>query len=148
MMPYPGRVLAIDYGSRRVGVAVSDPTRLIAQGVTTLRNDENLLEGMRHLIREHDAVRVVVGMPYAPDGGKGAKALEIERFIKELEKVAGVPVDTWDESYSSADARQVFVESGMRRRKRREKKRVDQMAARLMLQEYLDHHSDKRAPTD
>ena len=147
-MPYPGRVLAIDYGSRRVGVAVSDPTRLIAQGVTTLRNDENLLEGMRHLIREHDAVRVVVGMPYAPDGGKGAKALEIERFIKELEKVAGVPVDTWDESYSSADARQVFVESGMRRRKRREKKRVDQMAARLMLQEYLDHHSDKRAPTD
>lgn len=148
MMPYPGRVLAIDYGSRRVGVAVSDPTRLIAQGVTTLRNDENLLEGMRHLIREHDAVRVVVGMPYAPDGGKGAKALEIERFIKELEKVAGVPVDTWDESYSSADARQVFVESGMRRRKRREKKRVDQMAARLMLQEYLDHHSDKPVPTD
>lgn len=147
-MPYPGRVLAIDYGSRRVGVAVSDPTRLIAQGVTTLRNDENLLEGMRHLIREHDAVRVVVGMPYAPDGGKGAKALEIERFIKELEKVAGVPVDTWDESYSSADARQVFVESGMRRRKRREKKRVDQMAARLMLQEYLDHHSDKPVPTD
>ena len=147
-MPYPGRILAVDYGSRRVGVAVSDPTRLIAQGVTTLRNDENLLEGMRHLIREHDAVRVVVGMPYAPDGGKGAKALEIERFIKELEKVAGVPVDTWDESYSSADARQVFVESGMRRRKRREKKRVDQMAARLMLQEYLDHHSDKPVPTD
>ena len=147
-MPYPGRILAVDYGSKRVGVAVSDPTRLIAQGVTTLRNDENLLEGMRHLIREHDAVRVVVGMPYAPDGGKGAKALEIERFIKELEKVAGVPVDTWDESYSSADARQVFVESGMRRRKRREKKRVDQMAARLMLQEYLDHHSDKPVPTD
>ena len=147
-MPYPGRILAVDYGSKRVGVAVSDPTRLIAQGVTTLRNDENLLEGMRHLIREHDAVRVVVGMPYAPDGGKGAKALEIERFIKELERVAGVPVDTWDESYSSADARQVFVESGMRRRKRREKKRVDQMAARLMLQEYLDHHSDKPVPTD
>lgn len=147
-MPYPGRILAVDYGSKRVGVAVSDPTRLIAEGVTTLRNDENLLEGMRHLIREHDAVRVVVGMPYAPDGGKGAKALEIERFIKELERVAGVPVDTWDESYSSADARQVFVESGMRRRKRREKKRVDQMAARLMLQEYLDHHSDKPVPTD
>ena len=144
MTTYPGRILAIDYGSARVGVAVSDPTRLIAQGVTTLTNDDDLLEKLRSLIHDQAAVCIVVGMPYGPDGEKGSKAREVEQFMEKLKTVTEVQMDTWDESYSSVDAKRVFVQTGMKRRKRREKKRVDEMAARLMLQEYLDNHGDGR----
>ena len=91
-----------------------------------------------------DVVCVVVGMPYAPDGGKGAKGAEVETFVEELRKRVPVVIDTWDESFSSVDAHRTFVETGMKRKKRRQKPRVDEMAARLMLQEYLNHHDSKR----
>ena len=141
MAGYPGRILAIDYGTKRVGIAISDPLRVIGQGVTTLDNDKDLLRRINALVREHDAVQILVGMPYSADGGKGTKALEVERFIEELGKIVNVQIETWDESYSSVNAHRAFVEIGMKRKKRQEKKRVDEMAARLMLQEYLDHHS-------
>lgn len=139
MTAHAGRILAIDYGSKRVGVAVSDPLRVIAQGVTTLDNDEELLPKLGALIREQEATCIVVGMPYSADGGKGTKALEVEQFIGRLRKASDVRIDTWDESYSSVNAHRVFVETGMKRKKRQEKRRADEMAARLMLQEYLDH---------
>lgn len=142
----PGRVLSIDYGTKRVGVAVSDPMRVIAQGVTTLENDSTLIEKLSGVIRQHEVVHMVVGMPYSADGGKGAKAMEVEQFIGRLKSVVDLPIDTWDESYSSVNAHRVFVETGMKRKKRREKKRVDEMAARLLLQEYLDHHGTPAAP--
>jgi putative Holliday junction resolvase len=138
MTEHAGRILAIDYGSRRVGVAVSDPLRVIAQGVTTLDNGKDLIRNLCTLIRERDVTRVVVGMPYSEDGSKGSKALEVEQFIEKLKKAGDVQIDTWDESFSSVNAHRVFVETGMKRKKRREKKRTDEMAARLILQEYLD----------
>ncbi|HCV44003.1 MAG TPA: Holliday junction resolvase RuvX [Bacteroidetes bacterium] len=143
MKAYPGRILAIDYGTKRVGIAVSDPTRMIAQGVTTLNNDEHLLEALCRLVLQQEAVTILVGMPYSEDGRKGAKALEVEQFIERLKNAVDLQVETWDESYSSVNAHRVFVETGMKRKKRREKKRVDEMAARLTLQEYLDHHSQR-----
>jgi putative Holliday junction resolvase len=138
MTQYVGRVLAIDYGSKRVGIAVSDPMRIIAQGVTTLDSDSRLIENIAALLREHEVALVLVGMPYSADGGKGAKALEVERFIDELKKVVAIQIDTWDESCTSVNAQRAFIDGGMKRKKRQEKKRVDEMAARLMLQEYLD----------
>ena len=140
MTAHAGRILAIDYGSKRVGVAMSDPLRVIARGVTTLDNDKDLMQKLRSLIREEGATRIVVGMPYDADGGKGSKALQVDRFIEKLKEAGDVQIDTWDESYSSVNAHRVFVETGMKRKKRREKKRVDEMAARLMLQEYLDYY--------
>ncbi len=145
MTTYPGRILSIDYGTKRVGVAVSDPMRIIAQGVTTLDNDHNLLLKLKALVMEQEATCIVVGMPYGADGGKGSKAMEVDRFIEKLAKTIDVKIDTWDESYSSVNAHRAFVDIGMKRKKRQEKKRVDEMAARLMLQEYLDHHSSGSA---
>lgn len=139
MTEYPGRVLSIDYGTKRVGIAISDPMRIIAQGVTTLGNDETLIEELSTLARQQEVSRIVIGMPYSDDGGKGAKAMEVERFIERLKTAIDLPIDTWDESYSSVNAHRVFVQTGMKKKKRQEKKRVDEMAARLMLQEYLDH---------
>ena len=141
MKTYAGRILAIDYGTKRVGIAASDPMRIIAQGVTTLDHDKNLFQNLRAILKEQETTLIVVGMPYGADGGKGGKAMEVEKFIIDLAACTDVKIETWDESYSSVNAHRVFVETGMKRRKRQEKKRVDEMAARLMLQEYLDHHS-------
>ena len=138
MTTYPGRILSIDYGEKRVGVAMSDVTRLIAQGVATLKNDEDLFENLVQIIRKEEIVRIIVGMPYTGNGGKGKKALEVEEFIKQLKQHTSIDIDTWDESYSSVNAHRAFIDIGMKKKKRQQKYRVDEMAARLMLQEYLD----------
>jgi putative Holliday junction resolvase len=112
---------------------------MIAQGLTTLDNDPQLIDDICQLVRERGVVCIVVGMPYSEDGGKGAKAQEVDRFIGRLKKRVDVEVDTWDESYSSVEAQRALIAGGMKRKKRQQKKRVDEMAARLLLQEYLDH---------
>ncbi len=133
-----GRLLGIDYGSKRVGIALSDPLGLLARPFCTLTNDAGLINRIRDIAAEEGVVQVVVGMPYAPDGGMGEKAREVDRFVQDLRHLLEVPVETWDESYSTSEARAAFQEGGMRRKKRQEKGRVDRMAASLMLQEYLD----------
>ncbi len=135
----PGRVLGIDYGSRRVGVAVSDPLRVLAGPLAALTNDGALIDRICALAAAEEASLVLVGMPYAADGGKGRKAQEVDEFITRLRARLPVPIATWDESYTSVDAHRAFRAGGMKRKRREEKARVDVMAARLLLQEYLDH---------
>lgn len=144
MTVYPGRVLGIDYGTKRVGIAVSDPTRLLSQGVTTLQNDRLFWTRMKKILVDYDVKRIVVGMPYSLDGGKGKKATEVDDFIRTLRQHTDIPVETWDESFTSVAAHQVFRETGMKKKKRQQKHRVDEMAARLILQGYLDHHYPAR----
>ncbi len=133
-----GRVLGIDYGTKRIGLAVSDPLRVVAGGVATIPNDGHLMDRLSDLVRELGPVLIVVGMPYAPDGGKGAMAREVERFIEDVRPRFGIPVQTWDESHTSVKAQEIFRASGMPRRRRREQGRVDTMAARILLQEFLE----------
>lgn len=135
----PGRVLGIDYGSRRVGIAVSDPLRVLARGAGTMDNTTGLVGAIAEMIREEQVVLVVVGMPYAPDGGRGGKAEEVGRFVDALSHAVDVPVETWDESFTSVNARQAFIDGGMKKKQRQQKGRVDEMAARLLLQEYLEN---------
>ena len=142
MTKVQGRILGIDFGSRRVGVSISDPLGIIAQGVATIENDEGLLQRLCEIIAGRRVQLVVVGMPYGPDCGKGATAMAVDRFIRVLQEKSGVAIETWDESNSSVDARRMMIDAGMKRKKRREKARVDEMAARLLLQAYLDHHQN------
>lgn len=134
----PGRVLALDYGTKRVGVAMSDPLQVLASGVGTWANDGALLPSLAKLVRDEAVVLIVVGMPYAPDGGTGTKAREVEAFIGRLRGVVDVPLATWDESYTSVDAHRAFREGGMKKKQRRDRAAVDTMAARILLQQYLD----------
>ena len=134
----PGRLLGIDYGTKRVGLALSDPLRIVTRGGGTLENTPGLADAIAERVLEEQVVLVVVGMPFAPDGGPGAKGEEVGRFIELLRSRIAVPVEVWDESYTSVDARQAFIEGGMKKRKRREKGRVDEMAARLLLQGYME----------
>lgn len=134
----PGRVLGIDYGTKRVGLAISDPLRVLAGPVGTWDNDPDLTKRLAELISGEGVTLVVVGMPYAPDGGKGAKAREVDRFIARLKSHHPVPIATWDESYTSVEAQQLLIAGGRRRKQRRAKGAVDTMAARLLLQQFLD----------
>ncbi len=145
-MSLQGRVLGIDYGSKRVGVAMSDPLRVLAGGIGTLNNDDSLMDRLAGLVEEHQVSLIVVGMPYAPDGGRGAKGREVELFIRRLESVIPATITTWDESFSSVEARRTFRQGGMKRKQRQEKARVDEMAARLLLQEYLDAQPEDASP--
>ena len=138
MTGLPGRVLGVDYGSRRVGLAVSDPLRVVTRGLGVVANAPDLPAAIAARAREEGVVLIVVGMPYAPDGGAGAKGEEVSRFIAALREQTDLPVATWDESFTSAGARQAFIDGGMKKGKRREKGRVDEMAARLLLQEFLE----------
>ena len=143
MAAEPGRVMGIDYGSRRVGIAVSDPLRVITRGLGALDNTPALTDMIAAKVREEQVVLIVVGMPFAPDGGPGAKGEEVGRFIEVLRTQVPVPVEIWDESFTSVGARQTFIDGGMKKRKRQEKGRVDEMAARLLLQEYLESTSHR-----
>lgn len=143
MTAHPGRILGIDYGTKRVGVSLSDPMRIISQGVGTLDNDAGLLRKLKEIVEKEEVVLVVVGMPYGADGGKGGKAIEVEDFILRLRGEVAVEIDTWDESYSSVNAQRAFIDAGMKRKQRQQKHRVDEMAARLMLQEYLDNQGHR-----
>ena len=134
----PGRVLALDYGTKRVGVAMSDPLRILASGVGTWANDAGLLPALGKLIQDEMVVLIVVGMPYAPDGGNGAKARDVEAFMQRLSGVVQVPLTTWDESYTTVEAHQAFRDGGMKKKQRRDRAAVDTMAARILLQQFLD----------
>ena len=139
-----GRVLALDYGTVRIGLALSDPLRIIAGGAGVLPNDARLLDRMRALVATEGVSVILVGVPYAPDGGLGAKGEEVSKFVDRLRSVTGVPVETWDESRTSVEASAILAHAGMKKKKREAKGSVDEMAARLLLQEYLDHHASSR----
>ena len=136
------RIMALDYGSVRVGVALSDPLRIIARGAGVLANDARLLDRLRALAAGEEVRHVVVGIPYAPDGGLGAKGEEVMRFVEQLRTALGLPVDTWDESRTSVEARAALVRSGMKKKQREARGSVDEMAARLLLQEFMENHGN------
>jgi putative Holliday junction resolvase len=136
--------MAIDYGGRRVGLAISDPLGIVATGAGVVRNDSRLVGTILRMITEQNVRHVVVGMPYRADGSRGTRAKDIDRFIECLREGTAVPIETWDESFTSVEAAGIFREGGMKRKQRREKGRIDEMAARLLLQEFLDSRGRKQ----
>jgi len=131
------RVLGIDYGDRRVGLAVSDSLGLAAHGLPTLKNrpDTDLLEELRAIIKEHEVEEIVVGLPRNMDGSLGQQARKVMRFGDMLREL-GVPVDFVDERLTTERAKRAMSEAGLPRAKQQEK--VDRMAAQFILQLYLD----------
>jgi putative holliday junction resolvase len=143
-----GRALGIDYGSKRVGLALSDPLRVLASGAGVLPNSRSLISTLAQFITDREVVQVVVGMPYAPDGGTGKKGKEVEEFIQRLHDAISVPIATWDESFTTVEAGAAIRNGGMKKKQRQKKGVLDEMAARLLLQEYLDAQQDSPPPID
>ena len=132
------RVLALDVGDVRIGVALSDETGTLASGLVTLRSagPKKDTQAVAALVGEHQAEEVVVGLPLRLDGTLGSRGEQIVAFVERLRRVLRVPVVTRDERLTSVAADERLAEAGVKRRDR--KARIDQAAAALILQEHLD----------
>ncbi|MCX7623512.1 MAG: Holliday junction resolvase RuvX [Thermomicrobium sp.] len=132
----PGRALGLDIGERRIGVAVSDELGLVASPVATVDLGREGLERVVELIDRYAPSVVVVGLPVTLRGREGPQAAETRRFVDRLRPHVRCPIVFWDERLTSTAAERLLTESGVQRKRRREK--IDAVAAALMLQSYLD----------
>ncbi len=137
------RVLAIDPGTVRLGLALSDPSGVIAQplSVLTRRSLREDLETLRRIADEHHVDRVLVGLPRLMDGTLDTAARAAQAFGADVEKALGRPVEYWDERLTTVAAERYLIAQGKRRQKRRGD--VDRMAATLLLQGYLDYQGQR-----
>jgi putative Holliday junction resolvase len=135
------RVLAIDHGSKRVGLALSDETGTIAQPLQFLSAEPGatLLDRLKQIVDERKVEEIIVGLPRNMNGTYGLAAEKVREFVASLKQVLTVPIRTWDERLTTVQANRFLIDSGMRREKRKE--RVDQTAAAILLQSYLDRAS-------
>ena len=133
-----GRIMAIDYGSKRIGIAFSDPLRMFAKAHSVIANaDLNILvPRLKQLAKQQDARLIVLGMPYAIDGSDTPKTLETKAFMKNLQELLDIPVISFDERYSSAEAEAELKKIGKSWQEAR--KMVDAMAAAMILKSYLE----------
>ncbi|MBN2255587.1 MAG: Holliday junction resolvase RuvX [Deltaproteobacteria bacterium] len=133
------RILCIDYGDRRIGVAVCDELGLTAQGLATIvRKDmKSDLDAIGAYIDEYHIEEIVVGYPVMLDGTEGVQCEKVNRFVRTLQSRFSLSVSTWDESLSTKEAERILIEANMSRKKR--KQVVDKLAAVIILQGYLDY---------
>lgn len=132
------RTLGLDYGERRIGVAVSDPTDSFAQPLETLKSSDHTLERICELATEYEVHRIVVGLPLQMDGRAGEQAERTRKFGDAVARRTGVPVEYLDERLTSVEAKRVLAEAGGRPARNRE--RVDRVAAAILLGTFLDRN--------
>ncbi|MCB0704648.1 MAG: Holliday junction resolvase RuvX [Saprospiraceae bacterium] len=133
-----GRILAIDYGTKRTGLAVTDPLKIIPQPLETL-STAGLLDFLIAYLKSEEVDCIVLGMPLYPDGNPAQIAHMVVGFERQLRKqFPGLEIVLWDERYSSEDAKVIIRQSGARMKQRRDKGLVDRVAASLILRDYLE----------
>jgi putative Holliday junction resolvase len=132
------RILAIDHGTKRMGIAISDELKMIAQPLEYIPAEPfaDFLARLKELLREKEVELILVGMPRNMDGSYGQAALKVQEFVAALKSAVTVPIQTWDERLTSAQANRFLLEGNVRRAQRKEK--VDKTAAAILLQAYLD----------
>ena len=140
------RWMAIDYGERSVGVAISDELQLTVRPLTTIRREKrkfaHVIQRIRELVAENEIATLVVGLPLNMDGTRGAAVERVESFISDLRRSVLIPIVTVDERLTSREADRMLREMGVGPRERRE--RSDEYAAMIILQDYID--GQKRPP--
>jgi len=132
------RILALDHGTKRIGIAISDELKMIAQPVDFIPAEPfgGFLTRLRELVHEKEVEMILVGMPRNMDGSYGPAALKVQEFVTVLKDAVTIPIQTWDERLTSAQANRLLIEGDVSRKDRKEK--VDKMAAAILLQSYLD----------
>ena len=147
-MPTLSRILGIDYGEKRIGLALSDPLRITAQGIDTpeRRGWQEDLRAIREIVTRQQVERVIVGLPRRMDGTIGRQAQRVLDFVRILAEGIGLPVETWDERLTTVAAERALLEGSVRRSKR--KLLRDRLAAVFILQGYLDARSSRLEKTE
>lgn len=137
-LPIEGRLAGIDYGSVRIGVAISDPTQHFVNPLETYvrRNEQLDANYFSELVKQERLVGWIIGLPIHCDGTESQKSLEVREFAKWLSEITGLPHAMFDERFSSREARQLMLETGWGPKKK--KKNVDRLAAHLILTHFLD----------
>ncbi|MBI5078472.1 Holliday junction resolvase RuvX [Candidatus Saganbacteria bacterium] len=134
------RILGIDYGDKRIGVAISDPLGIVAQGIAVIGKGESFAHDIREIkriIKKYDgASEIVVGLPRRLDGTVGPQAEKVFSFIEALKQEFKLNIVAWDERLTTVSAEKVLIQAGLSREKRR--KIIDKSAAAAILQNYLD----------
>jgi putative Holliday junction resolvase len=142
------RVLGVDYGDRRIGVALSDPSGTFARPFEVVAGEKEFLERLGPWIESEEIGLVVLGLPLNMDGSHGPKSEQVQGFKERLVARHGVEVRLWDERLTTAEADRYLRLSGLSAQKRRQ--RIDKVAAQVLLQSYLDwaaaSHGDREAP--
>jgi putative Holliday junction resolvase len=132
------RILALDHGTKRIGLAISDEMGIIAQPLEFLPAEplQDFLKQLKNTVETREVGEILVGIPRNMNGTYGPAAEKAREFVTALQGVFAIPIKTWDERLTSVQANRFLIETGMRREKR--KQRVDQTAAAILLQSYLD----------
>lgn len=139
-LPVLPRILAIDYGLKRTGIAVTDPLKIIASGLTTVHS-KDLISFLKNYFLHEPVELIIIGEPRNLDDSETHATPLVVQCVKELEKnFPGIPVKKVDERYTSRLAVQSMVQSGMKKKDRRNKALIDEIAATIILQEYLQHN--------
>jgi putative Holliday junction resolvase len=132
------RILALDHGTKRIGIALSDELKMIATPLEFVPAEPftDFIERLKQIIREKEVELILIGMPRNMDGSYGPATLKVQEFIAVLKDKVAIPIQTWDERLTSAQAQRFLIQGGVRRQDRKEK--VDKTAAAILLQSYLD----------
>ena len=135
-----GRILALDVGEKRIGVAITDALNIIAQGLEVIKqkNPDETLSRIMDIVKKNNVSKVIVGMPFNMDGSKGSAAQNIQGFVEFLKKNLTIDVETIDERLTTAQGERILLDADISRKKR--KLSIDKIAAQLILQTYLDLH--------
>ncbi len=137
-----GRIIGIDYGTKRVGLAVTDPTQTIANGLKTIPPKE-LMNFLISYVERENVVEFVVGYPKKMNNLPSESAILVDRLLKQLRiKFPHIPVELMDERFTSKIAFQTMIDGGLRKKRRRDKAIIDTISAALILQSYLDRRSN------
>lgn len=132
------RIIGIDYGRKRIGVAASDPLRIFASPLETVQSAK-IIEYLKNYSEQESIVRFVVGYPVNMNGKPSEAAADVDVFLKQLEKAfPGIPVSLEDERFTSVLAHRAMIDGGMKASERRDKASVDKISAAIILQGYLD----------
>jgi putative Holliday junction resolvase len=142
-LPDSGRLLGLDIGGKRIGVAVSDEGQILASPWGMVEQGARAIAEIGRAVRETGAVAIVAGLPTGMSGREGAQAAETRRFAEAVESELGMPLSYWDERLTSTQAERMLIDAGVRRKERRGQ--IDALAASLMLQNYLDGRIHRRA---
>jgi putative Holliday junction resolvase len=142
----PGRIVAIDYGAKRTGVATCDPDRIVTRIIGMVRSVplEAAIASLSEIIRREDAVLVIVGNPLTLRGEIGPQAQRVAQFVEELQRAVEVPIMLYDERLTSSEARRLLSERGPLTREQRRRGVVDELAARLLLDDYIQEQRFQR----
>ncbi|HED06938.1 MAG TPA: Holliday junction resolvase RuvX [Ignavibacteria bacterium] len=132
------RILAVDYGTKRVGLALTDPLLTFAYPFKTLINNKNFWKQLKEIMDEKGVTKIILGYPVREDGKESILIPEINKFKEKLKKMFNIDIILWDEIYTSRIAEKRIIETRTKKKDRRDKGLIDSNAAAIMLQEYLD----------